>query len=98
MTRPTGPVSRLTFGDTANLRPTWSADGRSLVYLGNTSANGGTYLSIGDVDRVGAAIRAGKPVPVTREYRDLWNTGWSLLLVIGLLVAEWLLRRRMGLR
>ena len=63
-----------------------------------TTATGGTYLSIGDVDRVGAAIRAGKPVPVTREYRDLWNTGWSLLLVVGLLVAEWLLRRRMGLR
>ena len=32
---PTGPFSRLTFGDTANLRPTWSADGRSLVYIGD---------------------------------------------------------------
>ena len=31
---PAGPFSRLTFGDTANLRPTWSADGRSVVYLG----------------------------------------------------------------
>jgi serine/threonine-protein kinase len=38
---PTGPFSRLTFGDTTNLRPTWTADGRSLVYLGNASTNGG---------------------------------------------------------
>ena len=38
---PSGPFSRLTFGDTANLRPSWSADGRSIIYLGNTSANGG---------------------------------------------------------
>jgi len=63
-----------------------------------SSATGGTYLPVADVDRVGAAIRAGKPVPVTREYRDLWHTGWSLLIVIGLLAAEWLLRRRLGLR
>jgi eukaryotic-like serine/threonine-protein kinase len=41
---PTGPFSRLTFGDTTNLRPTWSADGRSLVYLGNASTNGGTPM------------------------------------------------------
>ncbi len=38
---PTGPFSRLTFGDTANLRPTWTADGRSLVYVGNATTNGG---------------------------------------------------------
>jgi Tol biopolymer transport system component len=41
---PSGPFSRLTFGDTANLRPSWSADGRSLVYLGNASTNGGTPM------------------------------------------------------
>jgi eukaryotic-like serine/threonine-protein kinase len=41
---PTGPFSRLTFGDTANLRPTWSADGRSLVYIGTASTNGGVLM------------------------------------------------------
>jgi serine/threonine-protein kinase len=41
---PTGPFSRLTFGDTANLRPTWSADGRSLVYIGTASTNGGALM------------------------------------------------------
>jgi uncharacterized membrane protein len=63
-----------------------------------STTSGGRYLSLADVDRVGAAIRAGKPAPVTREYRDLWHTGWSFLIVIGLLAAEWLLRRRLGLR
>ncbi len=38
---PTGPFSRLTFGDTINQRPSWSADGRSVVYLGNSTVNGG---------------------------------------------------------
>ncbi|MEO7986869.1 MAG: protein kinase [Gemmatimonadales bacterium] len=38
---PAGPATRLTFGDTANLRPTWTADGRSVVYLGNATTNGG---------------------------------------------------------
>jgi serine/threonine-protein kinase len=38
---PTGPFSRLTFGDSSNMRPSWSADGRSIVYLGDVSANGG---------------------------------------------------------
>ena len=30
---PTGPFSRLTFGDTVHFRPAWTADGRSLVYM-----------------------------------------------------------------
>jgi eukaryotic-like serine/threonine-protein kinase len=41
---PSGPASRATFGDTANLRPTWSADGRSLIYVGNAGANGGQVM------------------------------------------------------
>jgi serine/threonine-protein kinase len=42
---PVGPFSRLTFGDTSNIRPTWTADGRSLVYVGNAGTNGGTPTS-----------------------------------------------------
>jgi eukaryotic-like serine/threonine-protein kinase len=42
---PSGPFSRLTFGDTGTARPTWSADGRSVVYLGNMSTNGGTPMT-----------------------------------------------------
>jgi serine/threonine-protein kinase len=39
---PSGPFSRLTFGDTGSMRPTWTSDGRSIVYLGNVSTSGGT--------------------------------------------------------
>jgi Tol biopolymer transport system component len=41
---PVGPFSRLTFGDTANLRPSWTTDGRSLVYIGNAGAAGGKVM------------------------------------------------------
>ena len=41
---PVGPFSRLTFGDTANLRPTWTPDGRSLIYIGDASAPGGRVM------------------------------------------------------
>jgi eukaryotic-like serine/threonine-protein kinase len=41
---PGGPFSRLTFGDTANLRPTWSADGKSVLYIGNANTNGGVPM------------------------------------------------------
>ena len=41
---PVGPFSRLTFGDTANLRPTWTPDGRSLIYIGNAGAPGGRIM------------------------------------------------------
>ncbi|HEX5203074.1 MAG TPA: protein kinase, partial [Actinoplanes sp.] len=41
---PSGPASRVTFGDTVNMRPAWSADGRSLVYIGNSGANGGQLM------------------------------------------------------
>jgi eukaryotic-like serine/threonine-protein kinase len=51
---PTGPYSRLTFGDTANLRPTWTADGRSLVYIGNANTNGG-FVMMRRADGTGAA-------------------------------------------
>ena len=38
---PAGPYSRLTFGDTGSMRPTWSADGRSVVYLTEVNTTGG---------------------------------------------------------
>ncbi len=32
---PAGPFSRISFGDTSHLRPSWSANGRSVIYLGD---------------------------------------------------------------
>jgi Tol biopolymer transport system component/tRNA A-37 threonylcarbamoyl transferase component Bud32 len=39
---PAGPYSRLTFGDSGNMRPTWSADGRSVIYLADVTNIGGS--------------------------------------------------------
>jgi serine/threonine-protein kinase len=41
---PTGPYSRLTFSDSGDMRPTWSSDGRSIIYLGEVDNVGGTPL------------------------------------------------------
>jgi hypothetical protein len=59
------------------------------------SASGGQYFSLADVaglaarvpDRQQTIIVQGKPVP-------LWDTSRLLLLVVGLLVLEWALRKR----
>ena len=37
---PTGPFSRITFGDTANVRPAWSPDGREVYYIQDRSGTG----------------------------------------------------------
>ena len=38
---PTGPFSRITFGDTAHYRPSWTGDGRSVVYINDVGAGAG---------------------------------------------------------
>jgi len=38
---PTGPFSRVTFGDTVRFRASWSADGRSVVYISDRGAGAG---------------------------------------------------------
>ena len=53
---PTGPASRITFGDTSSLRPSWSPDGRSIVYLGDAGNTGGVPMTR-RADGTGAARR-----------------------------------------
>ena len=38
---PTGPFSRVTFGDTAHFRGAWTGDGRSVVYISDLGAGAG---------------------------------------------------------
>jgi eukaryotic-like serine/threonine-protein kinase len=38
---PTGPFSRVTFGDTAHFRGAWTGDGRSVVYISDQGAGAG---------------------------------------------------------
>ena len=53
---PGGPFSRITFGDTVFFRPSWSADGSRVFYLGDRGDGGGNLLSK-RADGVGAAVR-----------------------------------------
>src|SRR5262245_20492315 len=61
------------------------------------SETGGQYLNIAEAGALDGLIRQRPPEVGAPEVKDLWHNGWSLLLIIGLLAAEWLMRRRVGL-
>ena len=53
---PGGPFSRITFGDTANFRPSWMPDGSSVLYLADRGDGGGVPY-VRRADGVGVATR-----------------------------------------
>lgn len=59
---------------------------------------GGHVIAADQLAATVAALRASAPAAALAVRRDLWHSAWSLLFIIGLLAAEWLLRRRWGLR
>ena len=61
------------------------------------SATGGTYRSADQAQDLPSLVRASGADAGTPEQRDLWHNGWSLLVIVGLLAAEWMARRRVGL-
>ena len=38
---PVGPFSRITFGDTVHFRPSWAADGKSVIYMSDIGSGAG---------------------------------------------------------
>jgi uncharacterized membrane protein len=60
--------------------------------------SGGRYVRAADASKVPEWLQAAVPQSAAPERRDLWHEPWALGLVIGLLCAEWILRRRWGLR
>jgi uncharacterized membrane protein len=61
------------------------------------SETNGRYIRAGEADRLPSLLRESRVNAGTPEMRDVWHNGWSLLALIMLLGAEWLLRRRAGL-
>jgi uncharacterized membrane protein len=57
----------------------------------------GRYLPADQAQTLPSLVREAKVEPGRPEQRDLWHNGWSFLVLIGLLGAEWTLRRQAGL-
>ncbi len=51
---PSGPFSRITFSDTSSGRPTWSADGRDVLYVSDRSGSGAGPLYARRADGTGS--------------------------------------------
>ena len=60
--------------------------------------SGGRYARAADASNVLSWLEEAVPQQATPERRDLWHEPWAFALVIVLLSAEWILRRRWGLR
>lgn len=58
---------------------------------------GGRYLAESEAGELPSLVRDAQRDVRSPELRDLWHNGWSLLAIVGLLAAEWLARRRVGL-
>jgi uncharacterized membrane protein len=58
---------------------------------------GGRYLDEGAAAEVASLLR-GRRGEATLERREMWHTPWAIGLIVLLLSAEWMLRRRWGLR
>lgn len=59
--------------------------------------NNGHYVPAAEAGRLASLLRESRAEAGTPEMRDVWHNGWSLLAIIGLLAAEWVARRRVGL-
>jgi len=60
--------------------------------------SGGRYVRAAEASRVPSWLQATVPQNAAPERRDLWHEPWAFALLVILLSAEWILRRRWGLR
>jgi hypothetical protein len=59
-------------------------------------ATGGRYLPAAEADAVYDLVRSAALVKGPHVVRDLWQNGWILAAIVGLLATEWVVRRRVG--
>ena len=60
--------------------------------------SGGRYVRAGEAKQVVGWLQTTAPQDAAPERRDLWHEPWAYAFVLALLSAEWILRRRWGLR
>jgi uncharacterized membrane protein len=59
--------------------------------------SGGQYVAAAQAAEVPTLIRAADTGSPPMEMRDVWDNAWTLAMIVALLGAEWVLRRRVGL-
>jgi uncharacterized membrane protein len=59
---------------------------------------GGQYLRAAEASKIVSLLQQAVPQNLEPERRDLWHEPWAFAMMIALLSAEWVLRRRWGLR
>jgi hypothetical protein len=68
-------------------------------FLRRVSRNsGGRYVRAAEASRIAGWLQATVPQNAAPERRDLWHEPWAFASIVLLLSAEWILRRRWGLR
>ena len=60
--------------------------------------SGGRLVAAGESAAIADQLRAAVPAARLAVTHDVWHTGWSFAPILMLLIGEWLLRRRWGLR
>ena len=62
------------------------------------TASGGQYLPADQISELSSLLRSVEPEPSAPQLQELWHNLWIFVTVMMLLSAEWVLRRRWGLR
>jgi hypothetical protein len=62
------------------------------------TASGGQYLPAERISELSSLLRSAEPEPSAPQLQELWHNVWIFVVVMLLLSAEWMLRRRWGLR
>jgi uncharacterized membrane protein len=77
----------------------WSDPRLNEGFLRRIARNsGGRYVRAAEAARVPSWLQAAVPQNAAPERRDLWHEPWAFALLVTVLSAEWILRRRWGLR
>ena len=58
---------------------------------------GGRYLPASEASTLAGLLRTSDVGKPPTEMRDLWHNAWTLAVIVALLAAEWIARRRVGL-